>query len=168
MLSEPSRPSLVPRIGGLNKRAGLVPRQLRQRLCAQLRREVDDVVRNVDEVSRVGRRLGRKWLRRRVRLAWNVAARNRTFLDRPHRLTCHAIEHVKEVLLARHGDGFDGAAVHVDVGQQRRRRHVEVPERVMHELEMPLPLAGLQVDAHEAFGKQVVPRPVTAVVIGGR
>ena len=38
----------------------------------------------------------------------------------------------------------------------------------MHELEMPLTLAGLEIDAHETFGKEVVAGPVAAVVIGRR
>src|SRR4030095_12394151 len=38
----------------------------------------------------------------------------------------------------------------------------------MHELEVPLALAGLQVDADEAFGEEVVAGAMAAVVIGGR
>ena len=56
-------------------------------------------------------------------------------------------------------------AYYVDVRQQRRRRHVEIPERMMHELKMPFALAGFQIDAHEALGKQVVAGPMAAVVI---
>ena len=58
---------------------------------------------------------------------------------------------------------FDG-----DVGQNRRRRHVEVPERMVHELEVPLALAGLQIDADEALGEQVVAGPVAAVEVRRR
>ena len=36
----------------------------------------------------------------------------------------------------------------------------------MHELEVPLPLAGLEIDGDKAFGKEVVTWPVAAVVIG--
>src|SRR6185503_15342278 len=40
--------------------------------------------------------------------------------------------------------------------------------RVMHDLEVPLALAGLQVDAHEAVAEEVVARTVPAVQVRGR
>ena len=36
----------------------------------------------------------------------------------------------------------------------------------MHELEMPLARAGLQIDADEAFGEEIVAGPVAAVEVG--
>ena len=39
---------------------------------------------------------------------------------------------------------------------------------MVHELEVPLALAGLQIDADEALGEQVVARPMAAVVVGRR
>ena len=42
----------------------------------------------------------------------------------------------------------------VDIGQDGRGRKIVVPDRVMHHLEMPLPLAGLQIDAHQALAEQ--------------
>ena len=38
----------------------------------------------------------------------------------------------------------------------------------MHNLEMPLALAGLQIDANQAFAEQIVARPLSAVVVGRR
>ncbi len=37
---------------------------------------------------------------------------------------------------------------------------------MVHHLEVPLPLARLQIDANEAFSKQIVPGPISAVEIG--
>ena len=45
---------------------------------------------------------------------------------------------------------------------------VVVPDRMVHDLEVPLALAGLQIDADEALGEQVVAGPMAAVEIGGR
>ena len=82
---------------------------------AQLRREVDQIVRHVDALARVGRRLGRERLRRRRLLARHVGLRHRPLFDRPHRLAGDAIEHVEERLLARQRDRLDRLAVDVDV-----------------------------------------------------
>src|SRR4030095_5758783 len=90
---------------------------------------------------------------------------NGTLLNRPDRLPGHAIEHIKERLLARNGDGLDRLSVDVDVGEDWGGRNVVVPDGVMHELEVPLALTGLQVDAHEALREQVVVRPVGSVEI---
>ena len=146
----------------------LVARDLLDRLLAQRGREVDQVVRHVQRRARVGWRLGRERLRRARLLARHVGLRNRTLFDRPHRLPGRPIEHPEEALLARHGDRLDRAAVHGDVREHGRRRHVVVPERVMDELEVPLPLAGPQIDGNEAFGKQVVAGTVAAVEVGRR
>ena len=83
-------------------------------------------------------------------------------------LARHAIEHVEPGLLGRDCHDLARSAVDGDVAQERRRRHVEIPERVVNELEMPLALASLQVHAHEAFREQVASRTVSAVVVGRR
>ncbi len=59
-------------------------------------------------------------------------------------------------------------AVDVDVGEQRRGGHVVVPNRVMDDLVVPLLLAGLQVDAHQAVAVQVVAEAMTAVEVRRR
>src|SRR6516164_8286968 len=43
-----------------------------------------------------------------------------------------------------------------------------IPHRMMHELEMPLPLTRFQVHGYEAFGKEIVARPVASVHIQRR
>ena len=159
MLIAPSMPLTLPSTAGLYIHgADLVALDLLERLRPQLRREVDQIVGHLERVARIGRRLGRERLRRARLLAGHVGLRHRPLLDRPHRLAGHAIEDEQERLLAGDGDRLDRAAVDGDVGQNRRRRHVVVPERMVHELEVPLPLAGLQIDADEALGKQVVAR----------
>ena len=104
------------------RRLVLVVLQPLERLRAQLRREVDQIVRHLEVVARVGRRLGRERLRRRRLLARHVGLRHRPLFDRPHRLAGHAIEDVEPRLLARRRDRLDRLAVDVDVEQQRRRR----------------------------------------------
>src|SRR5262245_6281664 len=39
---------------------------------------------------------------------------------------------------------------------------------MVHDLEVPLPLPGLQIDTDQTFAKQVVPRSVPAVKVRGR
>ncbi len=138
------------------------------RLGAHFRREVDQVVRNFDEVARVSGRLGGERLRGRGLLAGHIGLRHRTFLDRPDRLAGDAIEHIKERFLAGQGDGFDGLAIDIDVGQDGRGGKIVVPDGVMHDLEVPLALAGLQIDADQAFAEQVVAGTLAAVVVRGR
>jgi hypothetical protein len=64
--------------------------------------------------------------------------------------------------------GLDDLAVLVDVGEHRGRRHVVIPDPVVDELEVPLALAGLQVDAHQALAEQVVAGAMAAVEVRGR
>ena len=64
--------------------------------------------------------------------------------------------------------GLDRAAVDVDVGQNRRARDVHVPQAVMDQLEVPLALAGLQIDGDKALAEEAIPRAVAAVVVARR
>ena len=139
--------------------------QVLERLRAQGWREVDQIVGHLQERTAVRRRLGREGLRRRRLLAGHVGLRHRTLLERPYRLSGDPIEHVEEALLARLRDRLHGPAVHRDVGEQRRRRHVEVPDRMVDDLIVPFALAGFQVDAHQAVAEQVVARTMTAVQV---
>ena len=77
--------------------------QVLERLRAQLRREVDEVVLG-DVRARVRRRLGHERLRLRRLLAVHRRLRHRLLFDRPDRLTGDAVEHVEPALLGRHGD----------------------------------------------------------------
>ena len=115
-----------------------------------------------------GARLCRERLRRPGLLAGHVALRHRTLLDRPERLAGHAVEHIQETGLARVRHGVDAAAV-VAHGDELRRRHVvEIPEIVMHGLEMPEPFAGARVERQQAVGEEIRAVPIRAVEIVGR
>ena len=139
-------------------------------LGAQLGREVDQIV--FDEslpvvVEGLAARVERKRLRRRIVLARHVALRNRALFNRPQRLSRHAIEHVQECLLGRLRDRLDDLSVASDVHQDRRAGDVVIPDAVVHQLVVPLALAGLQVDRDEAFGEQVGARTIGAEVVAG-
>ena len=112
-------------------------------------------------------RVERKRLRRRIPLLRHIAFRDRTFFDRPDRLPGDAIEHVKKRLLGGLRHRFDRAAVDDDVGEDRRVGDVVVPDAVMDQLEMPLALAGLQIDRHEALAEEAGARPIRAEVVTG-
>src|SRR5439155_24222612 len=98
----------------------------------------------------------RKRLRRRVPLARHVAFLDRSFFDPPDGMAGHPVEDVEDALLGRLRDRLDRTAAHVDVGEDRGRGDVMVPQGVVYELKMPLPLARLQIDADQALGEQVV------------
>ena len=55
-----------------------------------------------------------------------------------------------------------------DVDENRRTGAVEAPDRVMYQLKVPQSLAGLEIDRDKTFAKQVVTRPMPAVVVAGR
>src|SRR6476620_7128215 len=44
-----------------------------------------------------------------------------------------------------------------EVGENRRSRHVEIPQRVVHELVVPLALASLQIHGDDRVGEEIVP-----------
>ncbi len=133
-----------------------------------LRGEIDQIVHRHTLVLE-GRRLGRKRLGRRQGLALHVAVgRHRTFLDWPHRVAGRPVEHVGESLFADLRHRLGRPPVGVDVNQGRRGGEVVVPHPVVHRLEVPHALAGLDVERHQAFGKQVVAGPVSPVVVPGR
>src|SRR4029079_8250852 len=79
-----------------------------------------------------------------------------------------AVEHPQPRLLARHRDHLARAPGDGHVGDERRRRHVVIPDRMVHELEGPLLLAGREIDADQALAVQVVARALAAVIIRGR
>ena len=150
------------------RRLVLVFLQPLERLRTQFRREVDQIVRHLQIIPRVGRRLRRKRLRRRCLFARHGRLRHRLLVNRPDRLPGHAIEHVEPSKLARQGHRLDSLAVHIGVQQQRRRRIVEVPDRMVHQLEVPLALAGLQIDADQGVAEQIVAGPMAAVEVRRR
>ena len=109
-----------------------------------------------------------KRLRRRRLLARHVRLRHRPLFDRKDRLAGRAIEQVEHRLLAHRRDRLHRPAVDGEVDEHRRRGDVHVPDRMVHELEMPLPLAGLVVDRDDALGEQVVAGTEAAVEVRAR
>ena len=97
-----------------------------------------------------------------------VALRHRSFDDGPHRLSRLAVEDVRERLLADLHDGLDPPAVDGDVAKDWSGRKIVVPQTVVNGLEVPDPLAGLCLQAHQALGEQVVAHALPAVVVVGR
>ena len=136
-------------------------------LGTQFRREVDQVF-GVDRLARISGGLGREGLRLGSLLAGHVGLGDGLFNDRPDRLAGQTVEHIEERLLGRHGNGLDRLAVDIDVGQQRRRGHVIVPDRVMGDLEVPLQLTGVDVQANDAVAIEIVARTGAAVGVVGR
>ena len=137
------------------------------RLLLQLRRQVDDVVLGqAERVQRGGP--GRERLGRRELLARHYGRRHRTLLDRPDRLAGLAVEGEGHALFGGLNRHRHFLAVDGDVDQDRHVRQVVVPDRVMDRLEVPDPLAALDVYGDGAGAEQVVPRPEPAVVVDGR
>ena len=88
--------------------------------------------------------------------------------DRVDRLAGLAVQHVDVAGLAQRRDALDRASVHHHVEQDGPRRQVPVPDVVVQRLEVPLQLAGLDVDAEHGVGEQVHAEPRRGVVVGRR
>src|SRR5437660_1615953 len=131
------------------------------RLLPQYGSEVHQLV-NGSAVTAIGWWFRGKRLSRRIPFTWNVALFHRPFLDRPHRLSRDSIENIQKALFGRLGDGLDRPAFHRDISKNRGGRDVHVPQWVMHELEMPFPLPGFQIDAYQRFTKELIAGPMPA------
>src|SRR5262249_47751589 len=151
--------------GWIKHRSHLEPLGDLERLASQSRREVDQII-DGNRLAGISRRLGRKRLRWRIPLTRYIALWNGTFFNRPNRLARHTIKDVQKGFLAWNSHRFNRSAVHVDVGEYRRGRKVIVPNRMVNNLEVPLPLACFQIDADETLAKQIVPRPMPPVEVG--
>ena len=126
------------------------------RFGAQLGREIDQIVLVVALVLVRGG-LGRMRLRRPGALAGHVACGHRTLLDRPHRLTGDAIEHIGKALLGKLHQRFHRPAVDGHVDERRRGRKVVVPDVVMRDLIMPDALAGLESTQTTELANRLLP-----------
>ena len=118
--------------------------------------------------ARQRRRLHGERLRRRIPLAGDVALRHGPLLDAEDRFAGHAIEDEHVAGLADGGERRNRPAVLADVHQRRRRRHVRVPEIVVHGLEVPLVLARLGIHRDHRVRVQVAAGAIAAPVVGGR
>ena len=104
-------------------------------------------------------------LRRRVPLGRHVAGWHGPLLDRDQRPASRAIEHVDVARLADVRDRRHAFAIQQEVEQRSSRRHVRVPDVVMHSLEVPEVLSGLRLDRDDRVAVGVVPGPIAAVVV---
>ena len=147
-------------------RTDLVARRQLHRLGLQLGRKIDEIVER-DALPIERRRLGDEGLGRRIPLAGNVALLDRALFDGPHRLARDAIEGIDPSLLGRLRKRLDGAAVDRDVDQDRCTGNVHIPDAVVHQLVVPLALAGRQIHGHDALTEQAGARTMAAVVVAG-
>ena len=146
------------------ERTGAVLAEDRERLGAQLRGQVDEVVL-VETLALEGRRAGGKRLRRRGLLARHVRRGHGPLFQRPDRLARPAVEDEGEAVLGHLRDRGKRGPVAFQVDQDGRRRHVVVPQVVAHELLVPDALARAAVEGHERAGEEVVALSVAAVEI---
>src|SRR5207344_3032664 len=104
-------------------------------------------------------------LRRPALFAWHIRLRNWFLDDGPDRLAGDAVEGVQPALLARLTDDLARFAVDGDVHQQGSAGQILVPDPVVHDLIVPSPFPGLQIDGYDAFGEESGAGPVAAVGI---
>ncbi len=102
-----------------------------ERLLSQGRSEVDQIVRS-DSLNVERRGLCWKRLRRGSPLSLRVRLRDRTLFNRPNRFAADAVEGIGECLLRHLNDSLHGSSIHCEIEQDRMRRHVVVPDVVMH------------------------------------
>ena len=112
-------------------------------------------------------RLGHERLRRRVPLR-RARRPFRPGAPRwPHRLAGDDRTR-RASLLGRLRHWLDPVAVDYKVGEDRRARNVVIPDAVVHQLVVPLALAGLQVERDEAFREQRVSGDLSCYRTDGR
>ncbi len=107
-------------------------------------------------------RVLRNRLRRPRRLL--LVLRHRLLGDAVERLAGRAVEHVEPPRLRRLRDALLAAGVEQHDGARR----VEVPDVVVHLLEVPLQLAGLHVERDDRRGVEVLAGPLATEPVGSR
>ena len=112
--------------------------------------EIDQVVGRYT-LAFEGWRLRGERLRRGRHVARYRRRRQRALLDRPHRIAGRSVENVSESLLRHLRDRFDPLAVDGHIDEIECGWIVVVPQAVVHHLRVPDPLAGFDVECHEAF-----------------
>ena len=113
------------------------------------------------------RRLQRERLRRRIPFARNVACRDPTLLDAEHRLSVRSIEDEQVAALADRRERGNRPASLSDVDQPGRGRLIDVPDVVMHGLEVPAVLPGGDIDGNDGVAEQVAAGAIAAPVVRG-
>src|SRR5439155_25591183 len=86
----------------------------------------------------------------------------------PDWLAGDAIEDIEHSLFGWLRHRFDSAAVHRDVGENRRAGNVHVPDAVVDELVVPFACSCLQVDRNEALAEQAAAGAMASVVVASR
>src|SRR5215471_2893954 len=114
------------------------------------------------------RRLGWERLRRRCPFTRSRGLRHGTLLDRPYRLTRHAIENKGKALFGHLHNRFDRFATDSDIRQDWRGRQIVVPEIVMHELIVPDTFARFRLEAHKTVAEEIVAKPVASIHVARR
>src|SRR5207249_1451880 len=117
-------------------------------------RDVGDV-RFKKTLARYRRGLGRDRLRGPDLVVRQATLGNRLLLHRPNRLSGGPVEDEDVALLGDLYHSVDGSASVADRDQGRLSGHVVIPHIVMHNLEVPHPLAGARVQRQHAVGEQV-------------
>src|SRR5438132_2096277 len=135
-----------------------------QRLLAQLRREVDDVIL-CDSLPIKWSGLGREGLRWGGFLSGHRGLGNGFLFNGPDRLARQPVEDIAEALLAHLSDGLHRLSVNSDVNQVGCTREVVVPQPVVDHLKMPDALAGSRIQADQTLSKEAVAGTMNTVVI---
>ena len=138
-----------------------------QRLGPQLGGEVDQVVLG-QPLHLVGGGPGGHGLRGREALARHLGLRHRPLLDGPDGLARRPVEGVGPALLRGLHDDAARPPVDGHVEGHRGGGVVEVPDVVVHGLEVPAALAGLDVEGDDAGAEEPVPGPEPPVEVDGR
>ena len=99
--------------------------------------------------------------------ARNVGLRHGLLDNRPYRLACDSIEHIREALLRDLSDDLPWPAIDADIEEHWSRSGVPIPNVVMDELIVPDAPAGFRVETNDAVGEKIVAVPVAAVIVAG-
>jgi hypothetical protein len=81
--------------------------------------------------------------------------RHRSLFDRPDRLAADAVEHIEPRGLGAATTDVASAAVVTNRGQLRRGAWIEIPQIVVHELEVPQPFSRARVERDDRRPEQI-------------
>src|SRR5215471_13574027 len=102
-----------------------------------------------ERLPRERRRLGREWLRGRAPLTGNVGLGNGALFNGPERLARHTIEDVEKAEFGWLRDDIHTLAIVLHREEFGSAGEIVVPEIVMHDLEMPQPLARARIQGKQ-------------------
>ena len=135
-------------------------------LCPNLRREIHQgIFAQALHIER--RRLGWKRLGLRQFFARNDGSRHWQFFDRPDRFAGFPIKGVDQALLGRLHDDRGRSLICHHIQQYWRRRRVEIPDVMVHQLIMPGPFASAGMESDQGCAVEVVAGMVATIVVDG-